>query len=242
MKLLPKEAERLAKSLSLKFKKPWPFLEVVLCPDFSALSLVARIIKTSALKLGAQDLAASSLGAHTGEVAGESLLSLGASHVIIGHSERRAEGESDEAVNKKVLRALSLKKISPVICLGESLSQRKSGQAFKIVSGQLARALKGVKLGPRDRLFVAYEPIWAIGTGHAITPEEAGKMHDYLRSLLIKKFGSKAKNNCFLLYGGSVEPANSSALACLKNVDGFLVGGASLKVKSFMAIAQSFYE
>ncbi len=206
---------------------------IVACPNVWALVGVKKILGAS-IKLGAQDVGWQERGAHTGEVDAKTLAELGCSYVIIGHSERRAQGESCRQVNLKLQAILKESKLTPIICVGESWShyQAKKGQAF--VAGQIKRALDKVKLGERQ-IVVAYEPIWAIGTGKAMMAEEAQIMQAFIRAEARKILGAKARLS--VLYGGSVNGLNAKAYLAKPDIDGLLVGGASLKIQEFKKIA-----
>jgi len=202
--------------------------ELVVCPSEFALQKVGEILSGSKIKLGAQNVFWKNNGAYTGEVSAETLRKLGCKYVLIGHSERRQNlGETDEMVNEKIKAALKVGLI-PVICVGETLEEKKAKKGKAVLARQVRKALEDVKLGSQQ-LILAYEPIWAIGTGQAIEPNEADEQHYYLHSLLARSFGlTKAKKACRVIYGGSVDAKNSQDLLALKYVDGLLVGGASL--------------
>ncbi len=211
-------------------------VEVVLCPPFTALEGVARAIDGSLVKLGAQNMHFESSGAFTGEVSAPMLRALFATHVILGHSERRVLfGETDEFVNKKVLAALK-NQLRPILCVGESLAEREAGSTLKVVQTQTERALDGVSREQAASVIVAYEPVWAIGTGKVATAEQAQEVHGFIRGLLDKLYGDAAAQRIRILYGGSMKPANAAELLSQKDVDGGLIGGASLEPRSFVEL------
>lgn len=212
-------------------------VEVVVCPPFTALAAVANELAASAVKLGAQDVFYEEKGAFTGEVSPPMLTALGVEYVIVGHSERRQYfHETDDVVNKKVRAALA-HGLKPVICVGEKLEEREAGDGWKdLVRGQLEAALNGVDVAHAAKGAVAYEPVWAIGTGLTATPAVAGEAHALIRETITETFGAGAAEAVRILYGGSVKPDNAAELMAEPDIDGALVGGASLKAESFVAI------
>lgn len=208
--------------------------DLLVCPPFPHLVPVAQALRGSKVALGAQDCHTARKGAHTGDVSAPMLKDLGAGFVILGHSERRADhGESDAVVRAKTEAALA-EGLIPVVCVGESEEQRLSGEAEAVVAGQLAGSLPP-GFGPANGV-VAYEPVWAIGTGRTPTEEDIRAMHARIRAELVQAFGA-AGETLRILYGGSVKPGNAKAILALPHVDGALVGGASLKADDFLAIA-----
>lgn len=205
---------------------------VVVCPDYLSLPAVAPLLKSSRLQLGAQDSAAAAYGAFTGEVSPANLKALSVKYVIIGHSERR-ERLHEEAglINAKIKTALA-NKLIPVLCIGEKLIEKEKGNAKKILSQELRQALNGVKIKSAADLVIAYEPLWAIGTGHAIIPLEADIINAFIRTQAAKILNKSVR----VLYGGSVAAENSAEFLRQKNVDGLLIGGASLKAEEFSSI------
>lgn len=238
MNLSRREARNLVEDL-LKTAFPLKDREAVLCPSFHLLTEVGALLQgKSHYGLGGQNLYWKESGAFTGEVSPSMLRDCGCSYVIIGHSERRALfGEKDGDCHKKVEAALQ-HGLVPILCVGESLEQREAGKTRDIVVGQLQGALKGQSIDSGDKLVVAYEPIWAIGTGKSDTPDEAEKTISVLRQELGNLFGERIAQQVRLLYGGSVKPDNIDALMACPNIDGALVGGASLKADSFARIIQ----
>jgi len=211
-------------------------VDVVICPPFTALEGTAKAIDGSLVKLGAQNLHPEASGAFTGEISAPMLRALFATHVILGHSERRTLfGEGDAFINRKVLAALK-HQLKPILCVGESLAERESGAALKVVQTQLEAALEGVSREQAASLIVAYEPVWAIGTGKVATAEQAQAVHAFIRGLLAKLFGEPAAQRIRILYGGSMKPANAAELLGQKDIDGGLIGGASLEARSFIEL------
>lgn len=209
--------------------------EVVVCPPFVDLASVSQVIRLAEMKiaLGAQNMHWEDSGAFTGEVSPAMLLDLGVTHVIIGHSERRQFfGETDQGVNRKVKSAVE-HGLAPIMCVGESDRQREAGETEDIVSGQVSRGLFEIDAGDAVKVVVAYEPIWAIGTGKAATAEDADQVISLIRSTLSSSYGEEVAEAVRILYGGSVKPENISELMSMPNIDGALVGGASLKADDF---------
>ena len=210
--------------------------DVAVFPPFVYLTDVIRAAAGSPMTVGAQDMYWEDEGAFTGQVSHAMLRDIGCTWVIIGHSERRAIfGEKDETVNKKINAALG-SGLSPILCLGETLKQREGNEMEKVVTAQLKGGLKGLGQDQLRGFTIAYEPVWAIGTGKTATPEQAEEAHAILRGVLESEFGVKNEHGVRLLYGGSVKPENSETILAQPNVDGALVGGASLKVDSFSDI------
>jgi triosephosphate isomerase len=211
-------------------------VEVVVCPPFTALESVGRVLEGSEVRLGAQNMHAEANGAFTGEVSAPMLRAIFATHVILGHSERRTLfGETDESVNRKVLAALK-HQLRPIVCVGETLAEREAGATLKVVQTQLERGLEGVSRELAASLVIAYEPVWAIGTGKVATTEQAQEVHAFIRGLLVKLFGDAAAQRIRILYGGSMKPANAPELLAQKDIDGGLIGGASLEARSFLEL------
>lgn len=211
--------------------------EVVIAPVFTALKTVSDRLEGSNVKVSAQDCSTEKEeGAHTGEVAAFMLRDVGARYVIVGHSERRQfYSETDEQVNRKVQAGLAAG-LTVIMCVGETLAQRDDGMAQDVVSAQLVGGLNGLTPSDLDRIIVAYEPVWAIGTGRTATPEQAQEMHAFIRRVFADRHSSGAANALRILYGGSVKPDNIQGLMAQADIDGALVGGASLKADSFAQI------
>ncbi|MGB4781694.1 triose-phosphate isomerase [Candidatus Methylomirabilis sp.] len=227
-------AEAVVKALSMPDET-----QVVVCPPFTALAAVGQIVAGSRIGLGAQDMHWAKEGAYTGEVSAEMLWDIGCRYVIVGHSERRQYfGETDESVNRKSLTALA-SGLTPIICVGETLFEREAGHAHAVVEAQLKGALSGLTPEQVQGLIFAYEPVWAIGTGKTATPSQAEEMHAHIRRTIALLFGTEIAQGVRVLYGGSVKPDNAKELLGRSEIDGALVGGASLQADSFAAIAKA---
>ena len=211
--------------------------EVVIAPVFTALKTVADRLEGSNVFVSAQDCApVSDESANTGEVSAAMLKDVGCKYVIIGHSERRQfYGETDESVNKKT-KAVLQAGLTTIVCVGEMLDERESGNAEKVVKTQLQGGLDGLTVSDMKRIIIAYEPVWAIGTGKTATPEQAQEMHGFIRNVITETHGKETADEIRILYGGSVKPENIAELMSEKDIDGALVGGASLKADSFAKI------
>jgi len=213
--------------------------EVVVCPPFTALESAGKALDGSLVKLGAQNMHPEGSGAFTGEISAPMLRSLFVTHVILGHSERRSLcGETDAFINRKVLAALK-HQLRPILCVGETLAEREAGTTLKIVQGQLEKNLEGVAKEQAAQVVIAYEPVWAIGTGKNATAEQAQEVHAFIRGLLTKLFGEPAAQRIRILYGGSMKPANAPELLAQKDIDGGLIGGASLEARSFLDLVKA---
>lgn len=211
-------------------------IEIVVAPVFTSLSRVSDALIGSNILLAAQNCFWEEEGAYTGEVAPELLKDAGCSHVIIGHSERRQHFcETDETVNKKVKAAISAG-LTPIVCFGETLEERESGMAFSIIESQFQKGLAEIPAEVVAQLIIAYEPVWAIGTGKTATDDQAQEVHCFIRGLVARFFSQSASEAVRILYGGSVKPDNVKGLMTQPDVDGALVGGASLKAESFALI------
>lgn len=212
---------------------------VALCPPFPYLERIAAVVKGTAVALGAQNLYPEKEGAYTGEVSPTMLVDAGCKYVILGHSERRHKlGESDAFINKKVHAALAAG-LHVILCVGETLPEREANQTERILDSQLTQGLAGVSADLLGRIVVAYEPVWAIGTGRNATPEQAQQAHLFLRRRAGELCGLPAAQSLLIQYGGSVKPDNAAALLHQADVDGALVGGASLQADQFLAIAHA---
>jgi len=206
--------------------------EILVCPPFPALSPVAEALRGSNIKLGAQNLFFEDEGAFTGEVSAPMLKAVGCQYVIIGHSERRQYfGETNKTVNKKIFAALK-HNLLPIVCIGETLEEREKNKTFNVIEEQVRESFKNLVSSNWLLVTIAYEPVWAIGTGKTATPEQAQEVHAFIRSLLPKEIASQVR----ILYGGSIKPENIKELMAQPDIDGGLVGGASLKVESFAKI------
>jgi triosephosphate isomerase len=211
--------------------------EVIIAPVFVHLKTIADRLEGSNVKVAAQNCAAEQKhGAQTGEVAADMIKDIGGTHVIIGHSERRQFfGETDASVNTKTKSCLA-NNLTAIVCVGEMLDERESGDAEKVIETQLIGALDGLTVSDMERIIIAYEPVWAIGTGKVATPEQAQEMHGFIRRIVQEKHGKDVADNTRILYGGSVKPDNIAGLMKQADIDGALVGGASLEAESFAQI------
>ncbi len=211
-------------------------VSVILCPPFLALKSVFDVVNGSELKVGAQNMHWEEAGAFTGEITGAMIRETGAEYVILGHSERRhVFGESDEWINKKVHRSLKSGLI-PIFCVGEKIEERETGDTEKVIAKQLREGLKGLSAADMDTVIIAYEPVWAIGTGLTASPEQAASVHAFIRGAVRTLFNDEVAESTWILYGGSVKPENTIGLLSDKDIDGALVGGASMKLDSFKGI------
>ena len=212
--------------------------EIIVCAPFPYLSQVEVLIEGSNLMLGAQNLNVNALGAFTGEVSAEMIKDFGANHVIVGHSERRSlYGETSEIVAEKTKAAID-SGLTPILCLGESLDQRESGKTESVVSEQLNKVIKMVGIEAFNNIIVAYEPVWAIGTGMTATPEQAQAVHKFIRDLLASSSQDIAHKTA-ILYGGSMNAGNAVELISCADIDGGLIGGAALKAEDFLQICKA---
>jgi triosephosphate isomerase (TIM) len=241
MNMLTSQACDMARSLVGRFSNI-EGVEVVIAPPYTSLYPVSQILIGSSIGLAGQNFYHESKGAYTGEIPLEMLKDVGCGFALIGHSERRSLfGESDETINKKVHHALNLG-ITAVVCVGETLEQRKAGATLDILKNQLTRGLAGLHKESISNWAIAYEPVWAIGTGVNATPEQVVEIHKFIRSFLFKNLGFAESIGARILYGGSVKPENSRQLLKEKEIDGALVGGASLNFESFCDIINSALE
>lgn len=217
-------------------------MDIVICPSFTALTEVSEVIADSNIQLGAQDSYWQDEGAFTGEVSPLMLKDAGAKFVIIGHSERRQYfGETNEYVNKKI-KAILNNGLAPIVCVGETLSQREKGETFEVLDSHVKNGLKDINEEEILNIVIAYEPVWAIGTGKTATAQQAQEAHKYIRDLLTSVYNKDTAENIRIQYGGSVKPENISELMGQVDVDGALVGGASLRVDSFVSIVRKASE
>ena len=211
-------------------------IDVAVCPATVYLDAVAQVVAGSSVGLGSQNMYHEASGAFTGEVSGPMLRDLGCRYVILGHSERRhILGETDELINKKVLAALAVE-LTPIVCVGELLAEREAGQTAEIIRRQFAGSLAGLTEQQIGQVVIAYEPVWAIGTGKVATPSQAEEVHVELRKIMLQRYNSQLAESVRIQYGGSVNAANAAELLAQKNIDGALVGGASLKADEFARI------
>lgn len=213
-------------------------VDIVLCPPFTALGDIADVLTDTNIALGAQNVFWEDSGAFTGEISAPMLKELGVAYVIIGHSERRQYfHETNETVNKR-LRAVLKHGITPIVCVGENLSQRGANKTFDVIKDHCEGSLSGLSAQEMKNVVLAYEPVWAIGTGKTATPTQAQEVHVFIRQLLAKMFNAQAAGSVRIQYGGSVTPDNIVSLMAQPDIDGALVGGASLKAPSFAAIVR----
>ncbi len=216
-----------------------PACTVVVCPPFTALQSVHDLVRTTPVKLGAQNLFYEEEGAYTGEISAAMLCSVGCEFVIVGHSERRQYfGDTDATVNLRVQRALA-HGLRPIVCVGETLAEREANTTASVVRRQVVGGLAGIAASAMEHITIAYEPVWAIGTGRTATPMQAQEVHALIRSVIAELFSTEVAANTPILYGGSVKPDNAAALFAEPDVDGGLVGGASLDAASFANIVQA---
>jgi len=231
------EASELVKALQAEVEG-YTEVEVVICPTFTSLSRVNQLLQGSTIRMGAQDVYWEDEGAYTGQISAAMLLDSGCRYVIIGHSERRQYfNETDETVNKKLKKVLETSLI-PILCIGETLEERESERVEEVVLGQLKRAVEGLTEDDVSRIIVAYEPVWAIGTGRTATPEVAEEVHAMIRQWLTETFSGELSSGTRILYGGSVKPGNVVELMSQPDLDGALVGGASLDAQTFAKIVK----
>ncbi len=227
-------AEELVRTMGQQYD-----VDAVICPPFTSLQGVARVIENSTIKVGAQNMHHEQSGAYTGEVSPEMLRHLYVSYVILGHSERRTLfGETDAFINAKVKAALH-NRLRPILCVGETLEEREADRMFEVVETQLAGGLDGVEADQTDLLVIAYEPVWAIGTGKTATPDQAEEMHRRIRDWLKKRFSDSVAERIRIVYGGSMKPSNAADLLKNPNIDGGLIGGASLEGRSFADLVKA---
>ena len=236
MNLTPSEGKAYAAALAEAVKKAGADCRVMIAPSFVSLPGVVEAVKGSDITVSAQNMADHLAGAYTGEVSAEMLKDIGVNTVILGHSERRQYyGETDEIINAKVLLAISLK-MEVILCVGETLEERESGKLEDVLKRQIEVGLKDVLPEEMERITIAYEPVWAIGTGRTATPEDADAAHAFIRRTVAALYSDDIANNLIIQYGGSVKPGNVRALMAKENIDGALVGGASLKLEDFLPI------
>lgn len=238
MNKLAAEAVDLVTALKAKLSPPYP-AEVVLAPPFTALYAVRELLSDTEMELAGQNIFSKPSGAFTGEVSAPMLKDAGCSFVIIGHSERRQYfGEDDQSVNVKINAALE-SGLKVIFCIGETLEQREKGQTHDVVKNQFEKGTQGLSSENFSNLVVAYEPVWAIGTGKTATPEQAQEVHSFIRKQVSDRCGRETSEAIRILYGGSVTPENARALLSQRDIDGALVGGASLIADSFYDIIKS---
>lgn len=239
MNTLPQEGVELTEGVVAKSSEVCDCVNFIVCPPFTHLSQVAEALKGSKVELGAQNCAAEAKGAYTGEVAASMIAALGCKYVILGHSERRQYyGETSETLNKKMEQAY-VNGLTPIYCVGENLDEREAGNHFAVCKQQIEEVVFNLTEEQFKNLVIAYEPVWAIGTGKTATAEQAQEIHAYIREVLASKFGELAAE-CPILYGGSCKPSNAAEIFAKEDVDGGLIGGAALKAEDFIAIGKGF--
>lgn len=234
------DCEALAKAIVQALKKQPTRIEVAIAPPFTALALVGKIISGSKVKLAAQNCHWQPFGAFTGEISPSMISDVGCDYVILGHSERRhIFHESDDMIARKIAPAVA-HGLRAILCVGETLAERQAEQTAKVIARQLQIALKGLGNDVIEKLEIAYEPVWAIGTGQNATPVQVNQIHQSIRKFLLDAFGETKGGQVRILYGGSVKAENAAELIELDTVNGVLVGGASLKPETFLPIARAF--
>ena len=234
------EGKKLAEQVKSILEEVPNNVELIVIPPFTHIAEIAKISQKSSLKVGSQNCAAWDKGAYTGEISASMISSTGATHVIIGHSERREYfAESNETLLTKVNLVLQ-NNLTPIFCCGEKLNERESNIHFKVVEEQIEQTILLLSKDEIQKVVIAYEPVWAIGTGRTASPEQAQEMHAFIRSIVEKKFGEDIANSISILYGGSCKPSNAQEIFSNPDVDGGLIGGASLVANDFIAIAKSF--
>jgi triosephosphate isomerase len=235
----PEESVKLASKIYASLRSVRSDVNVVICPPFTALLSVREILLNSNVNLGAQNMHWEKEGAYTGEISILMLKEIGCRYVIIGHSERRQYfGETDEFINKKI-KAACRYNIIPIVCVGEKLEERENNQAERVIKRQVRQAFSEVTEEDMKRMVIAYEPVWAIGTGKTATPKQAEEIHKYIRDLIDELYGGKVSASLRILYGGSVKSSNAKSLLRGENIDGALVGGASLDADDFSDIVKA---
>ena len=213
--------------------------DVIIAPPFTSLETASTLVKDSPIKLSAQNMHFEDKGAFTGEISNSMLKSVGCEYVILGHSEKRSIfGESNEIINKKIVKALSVG-LKPIFCVGETLEERENNVTEKVIEEQIRKGLENVSETDLSNVIVAYEPVWAIGTGKVASPEQAQDVHKFIRDLISKMYNSNIAENLTIQYGGSVKPDNAAGLLSKPDIDGALVGGACLVAESFVGIIKS---
>jgi triosephosphate isomerase len=239
MNTLPAEGVELAKGVVAKRGEVCECVNFIVCPPFTHLAQVAEALEGSTVELGAQNCAAEAKGAYTGEVSAAMLASLGIEYVILGHSERREYyGETSATLNAKMAQAYA-NGLTPIYCVGEKLDEREAGNHFAVCKAQIEEVVFNLTEEQFKNLVIAYEPVWAIGTGKTATAEQAQEIHAYIREVLASKFGELAAE-CPILYGGSCKPSNAAEIFAKEDVDGGLIGGAALKAEDFIGIGKGF--
>jgi len=235
MNLTLAEGVAFAKSLRKSLQNKNEIISGI-CPPFTFLKDISRVLEGSSICIGAQNIHSEKNGAYTGEISALMVKDAGCTHVLIGHSERRhLFGEIDSFINAKMKTALSID-LKPIFCIGETLNEREEGKTKYVVKNQLKNGLLGIARNGVEELVIAYEPVWAIGTGKTASPEQANEVHSFIRGFLTDEYGKDVADSVYIQYGGSVKPENTKELIAQPEIDGLLVGGASIKLESFLKI------
>lgn len=239
MNTTPVEGVELLKAVAAQKSEVCPCVSFIVAPPFTHLSEVVKVARGTGIAVSAQNCAAEASGAYTGEVSAKMIASLGVEYVILGHSERREYyGETSEILTKKIAQAYA-NSLIPIYCVGEKLEQRENGEYFNVVKAQIEEVVYGLTPDQFEKLIIAYEPVWAIGTGKTASAEQAQEIHAYIRKVLADKFGALAQNTA-ILYGGSCKPSNAAEIFAKEDVDGGLIGGAALVASDFIGIGKGF--
>ena len=234
------EGVKLAEEVNAAVAEAKPACDVIICVPFTHLAPIAGVIDSNVLGLGAENCADHSSGAYTGEVSAPMVASTGAKYVILGHSERRQYYHEDSKILREKLGLALANGLTPIFCIGEVLEERENGTYNEVVKRQIEEALFELSAEDFSKLILAYEPVWAIGTGKTATPDQAEDMHAHIRATIAAKYGNEVAENTSILYGGSCKPSNAAELFAKKDIDGGLIGGASLKCADFMGIVKAF--
>lgn len=233
------ETKALASELKEKFANIGDNVTVAVCPPFTSIATAVELLKGTKVKVGAQNIHWADNGAFTGEISGAMLKEMGVEYVIIGHSERRQYfGETDETVNKRTVAALK-NGLKPIVCIGETLAEREGNKTDAVLSTQIKGGFAGLSADDMKKIVIAYEPVWAIGTGKTATPEMAQETHAFIRKQLTSMFGTEVAESIVIQYGGSMKADNSKALVAQKDIDGGLIGGAALQAGSFYDLVKN---
>ncbi len=239
MNTLPSEGLALAKAVAQSTESVCSCVDFIVCPPFTHIAAVAEALKGTKIAVGAQNCAAETKGAYTGEVAATMIAELGCQYVILGHSERREYyGETSETLNKKIAQVYAAG-LTPIYCVGEVKEERENGTYFDVVKAQIEEVVFNLTPEQFSSLVIAYEPVWAIGTGLTASADQAEEIHAYIREVLSSKFGAAAEETA-ILYGGSCKPSNAEEIFAKPNVDGGLIGGAALAAEDFAGIGKGF--
>lgn len=234
------EGVKLAEEVNAAVAEAKPACDVIICVPFTHLAPIAGVIDSNVLGLGAENCADHASGAYTGEVSAPMVASTGAKYVILGHSERRQYYHEDSKILREKLGLALANGLTPIFCIGEVLEERENGTYNEVVKRQIEEALFELSAEDFSKLILAYEPVWAIGTGKTATPDQAEDMHAHIRATIAAKYGNEVAENTSILYGGSCKPSNAAELFAKKDIDGGLIGGASLKCSDFMGIVKAF--